>query len=36
LGIQDFPIHQKLDEDGELLEEEDDMIHFKQARAGTI
>ena len=34
LGVREYPIRQKLDEDGELLEEEEDSLHFKEARAG--
>jgi hypothetical protein len=34
LGVRNFPIRKKLDEDGELLEEEDEDIQFKQGRAG--
>jgi hypothetical protein len=34
LGIHNFPIWQKLDEDGELLEEEGNLLRFKEAPAG--
>jgi hypothetical protein len=34
MGIRHFPIRRKLDEDGELLEEEDEDVRFQQARAG--
>jgi hypothetical protein len=32
--VRNFPIRQKLDEDGELLEEANEEIRFKEARAG--
>jgi hypothetical protein len=34
LGIRDFPVRQKLDDDGEILEEADEATRFNVARAG--
>jgi hypothetical protein len=34
LGIRDFPVRQKLDDDGEVLEEADEATRFMVARAG--
>ena len=34
LGIRNFPIRQKLDDDGEILEEADKATRFNEGRAG--